>query len=483
MVLLAVGTFNTPELCTVRFDPTSHRLELVSTSDVVGKHSWLSTAVIRPSASRALVGSAEPPTHLYATCWTEPPSVAAYRIRKEPGHRGPSDAAGFELLNTAPTAARSGYVTIGQPANHPHPVLYTISGPGGEVIGIDAETGAFDAHGRKHAKVIPDSGGRIQELDCVAGRCSRPGRTLKDDAAGAHHDSGVTGSGGGANAMPKLDGSGGKNNGDFGGLRHGAHGVDLSVDGRVAFVPDIGRNCIWVYDVDPDDGTLSLAQKYALSRANDGPRHTIAHPGGRYLYCLQEHSSYVDVFEIFPAGHGGDGRGTRIEWRQGVRIIPRSEDETLYWADEVRVSAPTDDGSRPFLYASTRGLAKGTRGWVAVFQLDRDGAIVAPASLQADEVEVDVEAREEGWSVAMWQTPTSGGWADAIEPAPTMLVDGSGRPQHYAALTDSEEGVLRILELVSPAGGPCRIEEVATLDLGRSAAGELREAATAVWLG
>ncbi|KAN0062376.1 hypothetical protein ACQY0O_005258 [Thecaphora frezii] len=464
MPLLAVGTFNTAELFVVRFDPEHEALELVSTSQVVGKHSWLSTAVIRPSASKSLVGSAEPPTHLYATCWTEPPSVAAYRL-----HRRAVDAVELEFLGLAETQARSGYVTIGQPAAHPDPILYTVGGPTGEVIGIDAATGAFDLEGNKHARVIRGTG-RIQEFDCVHGRCSEPGKALGDD--GAQQGRANVGS------PTQLDGSGGKNNMDFGGLRHGGHGVDLSADGTAAFVPDIGRNCIWVYDIDPRDGSLALAQKCATSRPNDGPRHTIAHPGGRYLYCLQEHSSHVDVYEIVK-----DRGKTRLESRQGVRIIPRSEDETLYWADEVRVSAPAADGERPYLYASTRGLASGTRGWIAVFRLDREGRIVPPALLGAAEA----EGREEGWSLVMWQTPASGGWANAIEPAPLLLKGSSGHKHHYAALADSEVGVLTMLRLDIPSsesasGDGYRIEEVARLDLGHAPSGELRQAATAVWL-
>lgn len=99
MPLLAVGTFNTNELFAIGFDPEKESLELLEVSQAQGNHSWLSTATIprSPEASTS-------PTHLYATSWTQPPSVAAYRI-----HRDGSRAARFELLNTVETAARSGY--------------------------------------------------------------------------------------------------------------------------------------------------------------------------------------------------------------------------------------------------------------------------------------------------------------------------------------------------------------------------------------
>lgn len=127
------------------------------------------------------------------------------------------------------------------------------------------------------------------------------------------------------------------------------------------------------------------------------------------------------------------------------------------------------------MFASTRGLASGTKGWVAVFQLDEDGLVVPQGRAEKDEL---------GDALCLWQTPTSGGWANAIEPAPTFLQGSRGSAQ-YAVLTDSEVGVVRMLRLdVSAASQPSNvlIKEVATLDLGNDAQGKLREAATAVWI-
>ncbi|CBQ72697.1 related to muconate cycloisomerase [Sporisorium reilianum SRZ2] len=472
MPLLAVGTFNTNELFTARFTPEDESLELLNVSEAKGNHSWLSTGTIPKASTTA-------PTHLYATCWTQPPSVAAYRI-----DRNGADDARFHLLNTAETAARSGYVYVGFPAKGQHPVLYTCGGPTGEVVGIDSDTGAFDLTGSKHESIVASqapadgvtgvgSAGRIQEIDFVTGECSLPGKTLAESKELRQKQVRSTSNEQEATATGKLDGSGGKNAMDFGGLRHGSHGIDLSPDGSVCYVPDIGRNCVWTMDVDPTNGALSLGEKSAAPRSNDGPRHTISHPDGRYIYSLQEHSSMVDVFELLK-----DAKGTRLEWRQGVKIIPRSDDEGLYWADEVRLSPPTtsDDGEYPlYMYASTRGLASGTKGWVALFQLDRHGLVV-PQHRDAK--------HELGDALYLWQTPTSGGWANAIEPAPTLLRGPAGTA-HYAALTDSEVGQLRILRIDGGDSSQPRtvsIKEVATLDLGNDAQGKLREAATAVWI-
>lgn len=52
-----------------------------------------------------------------------------------------------------------------------------------------------------------------------------------------------------------------------------------------------GRNCVWLYNVHPETGLLSLASQNRARREHDGPRHTWPHPNGQVVYSLQEHSS------------------------------------------------------------------------------------------------------------------------------------------------------------------------------------------------
>lgn len=245
--------------------------------------------------------------------------------------------------------------------------------------------------------------------------------------------------------------------GDFGGLRHGAHSVDLSPDGKSLYIADIGRNCVWIYSVDTDlDGEerkqgnkqhLELKGKHAAPRSTDGPRHTTPHPNNRILYSLQEHSSMVDAFLVTQDG-------TSLKHLHGVKIIPADKDPAHYWADEVRVS--NTDRPPKYLYASTRGLKKETKGYVAVFELDAEGSL--------------------GECVDMYETETSGGWANAVEPAPRREADEEG--EEWLALTDSEEGYVFILGFDGR-----RIREVARVKLepGKGEEGVVG-AATAVWL-
>ena len=345
-----VGTFNTPEInkFTLSIQPyLKHTVHVIHRSNAVGSHSWLHLS--------------EDKHVLYATTWTDPPSLVAYAI-KAPNQ--------IHQINRVQTAARSGYVTASNVA------VYSVGGASGEVFAIDPSTGGFKITSPERRSYQP-----LQKLSFV------------ED-------------------IPQQDDGSVM---DFGGLRHGAHSADLSPDGRSLYVADIGRNCIFTYSVDPSDGTVTLEEKHLSPRSHDGPRHTWPHPNGRYLYCLQEHSAMVDVFEI-------GGHGVRLKHVQGVKIIPPEADEKDFWADEVRTSRSS--GSKPkYLFTSTRGLEKTQKGYVAAFRLTEEGTI---------------DGGEAGL-IAMWETPTSGGWANAIQPGPT--VDGI----EYLALTDSEDGLVMVL--------------------------------------
>jgi carboxy-cis,cis-muconate cyclase len=331
---------------------------------------------------------------LYATSWTEPPGLAAYSINA---------LNDIKLINSVRTASRSGYVCASDRA------VYSAGGASGEVFAIDRSTGGFLVSSKQDSGYSP-----LQKLSFVEDQ------PQQDDGS----------------VM------------DFGGLRHGAHSVDLSPDGKALYVADIGRNAIFTFSVNPEDGRLTLGEKHISPRSHDGPRHVWPHPGGKYVYCLQEHSSMVDVFEIVAPG-------PKLKHVQGVKIIPEAEDHTEFWADEVRTSLSNGDKPK-YLYASTRGLEKTKMGYVAAFRLLEDGRIDDGGQ----------SGKEQDGVLAMWQTPTSGGWANAIQPGPT--VGGI----EYIALTDSEEGLVMVL---SWDGREFKEAERAKLDGGVGPA-------TAVWL-
>ncbi|KAL1857658.1 hypothetical protein Daus18300_010178 [Diaporthe australafricana] len=384
--LLLVGTFRSPEVYTLLFKPASQpngkaSLTVAKTSAAVGGHSWLALSKDK--------------TRLYTTCWTEPPSVASYRIR---------DDASVELLNQRPVRSLSGYVAVTD--RH----LYSAGGPTGEVFALAAD-------GSIGALAQEVSFRRAEELD-------------DGKRNGVAH-------------------------GSFGGLRHGSHSADLSPDGRSLYIADIGHNCIWTYSVDESSSTttqtrppLTLGTKHISPRPHDGPRHTWPHPGGRVLYCVQEHSSMVDAFRVA-------ADGVSLEHLHGFGILPAGRRCEDFWADEVRLSNTAEDGASPrYLYASTRGLQPGTKGYVAAYELSEGGDITGPA-------------------VDIFETRTSGGLANAIEPAPGPM---SETGEEFIALTDSEQGFVVILGFDGK-----KFREVAATKLERED-GEVAQAATAVWL-
>lgn len=453
---LLVGTFRSPQLYTLNFKPpsvkatackpsipakpTSGVVSISHKSPAVGGHSWLA---LSPDHTR-----------LYATCWADPPSVASYRL--DPATKIP------HLLNTKPVAALSGYVAVTPSGRH----LLSVGGPSGEVFRLDDD---------------PAGDGRIGALVQ-----SVPFRTA------AERDDG------------RRDGVA---HGSFGGLRWGAHSVDVGgPGGRCAYVADIGHNCIWAYELDeaPEGSgsgsgsgsgeVLRLRAKHISPRAHDGPRHCWPHPAGRVLYCVQEHSSMVDAFAILGDGRGsgsGSGSGDDAALRHlgGETILPADRSAGDFWADEVRTSnlfsvpgadddddddeqegpaAPRAPRAPRYLYASTRGLESGTKGYVAAYELDAEGRIAGPA-------------------LEIYETRTSGGLANAVEPAPRALYaklgSGGGRgedeekeKEEYIALTDSEEGWVVIL-----GWDGRRFREVAAVQL-KGEDGAVAGAATAVWL-
>ena len=472
---LIVGTFNTPSLFTLRFTPpspsspttttTTGTLKILKQHPAIGSHSWLHLNPPSTTSTSSSPSSQTQTQTLYATAWTDPPTLASYTVKT------PTE---ITLLNTVPTNSRSGYVC----ASKTH--AYSAGGATGEVYALDPETGAFTSPSTSSSLSSATNG------DNTTANSSKipPTQLLTFIDPSSQRDNGST--------M------------DFGGLRHGAHSADLSPDGSILYIADIGRNCIWVYSVSQssDSSTttrtphLTLSGKKISPRSHDGPRHVHPHPNGRVVYCLQEHSSVVDVFEVVKSttstgkshsnsnnrhNNGEEDSKVQLLHRQGVRIIPQGLPVSDFWADEVRTSLTgTSTGSPPkYLYASTRSLKEGRKGYVAVYALNTNGFIDGAETVPDDSNESS-EPRDDyqGGLLDIYETATSGGWANAIQPGPT--VDGV----EYLALTDSEVGFVFVVAWDGRYG---KLREVARVDLNEVENGEgtgkgRHGAATAVWL-
>lgn len=96
-----------------------------------------------------------------------------------------------------------------------------------------------------------------------------------------------------------------------------AHAINLSPDGRFAFVADLGLDRIFSYRFDAAKGTLGT-HDVPIVRVNPGagPRHLAFHPDGRTAYVINELQSSIIRFS-FDAN-----RGALLE-QQTISTLPR----------------------------------------------------------------------------------------------------------------------------------------------------------------
>ena len=132
-----------------------------------------------------------------------------------------------------------------------------------------------------------------------------------------------------------------------------AHCVILDRVERHALVADLGIDKVMIYGFDRATGNLLPAkQPFAELTRGAGPRHLTLHPGGKYLYVINELDSTLSAFTY------NELNGT-LSLIETVSTLPSDFTGTSYCAD-VHVS-----GSGKFLYGSNRGHDS-----IVVFEID-----------------------------------------------------------------------------------------------------------------
>jgi len=132
-----------------------------------------------------------------------------------------------------------------------------------------------------------------------------------------------------------------------------AHSVNLSPDGRFAFVADLGIDKIMIYRLDTAKGTIVPNDPaFASLKGGAGPRHLAFAPGGRYAYVINELDCTIAALAYEPAS----GALTSI---QTVPTLPDGFRGSSTCA-EVRVHP-----SGMFVYGSNRGHDS-----IAVYRVD-----------------------------------------------------------------------------------------------------------------
>jgi 6-phosphogluconolactonase len=121
------------------------------------------------------------------------------------------------------------------------------------------------------------------------------------------------------------------------------HCIVVSPDNRYAFTADLGTDQVFCYKLDATTAKLTPNRPaFARSPAGAGPRHLTFHPGGKYVYVINELLNSVTVFD-YEADSG------TLSAKQTISTLPDGFTGTSYCAD-VKV---TPDGR--FLYGTNRG--------------------------------------------------------------------------------------------------------------------------------
>ena len=149
-----------------------------------------------------------------------------------------------------------------------------------------------------------------------------------------------------------------------------AHCVILDRSERHALVADLGIDKVMIYRFDGSKGKLLPNQQpFAELQAGAGPRHLTFHPGGKFLYAINELDSTITAFDY-------NERNGTLAHIDTVSTLPSDFSGVSYCAD-VHVSS-----SGRFLYGSNRG-----HNSIVVFDIDQGSGklkLVEHVSTQGD---------------------------------------------------------------------------------------------------
>jgi 6-phosphogluconolactonase len=142
------------------------------------------------------------------------------------------------------------------------------------------------------------------------------------------------------------------------------HWIDVDPKNRFALVAFLGLERVSVYRFDPAAGALVPNDPPFVSlRPGSGPRHAAFHPGGRFVYVINETSCTMTGFSF-------DARGSLMDL--GTASTLPGERKPGWSTAEVHVHP-----SGKFLYGSNRGHDS-----IAVFSIDQESGRFLPLEHQ-----------------------------------------------------------------------------------------------------
>lgn len=136
-----------------------------------------------------------------------------------------------------------------------------------------------------------------------------------------------------------------------------AHSIAETIAGGVAIVADLGIDRLVSYRIGPDGSLTRLAEQALAPGA--GPRHVALHPGGRFVFVMNELDSTIVSLAL-------DNLPGRLSVIDTKPAVPAAARDGNHCAD-IQISP---DGR--FLYSSNRGHVS-----VAVFSVDQETGTLA----------------------------------------------------------------------------------------------------------
>lgn len=121
-----------------------------------------------------------------------------------------------------------------------------------------------------------------------------------------------------------------------------AHSVNIDKSNSRAYICDLGKDQVLIYDIDVENGRLTLADNGSVDEvAGEGPRHFDFHPSDKFVYVINELGNTITLYDL-----AQDGGLSPVE---SVPTLPEGWDGVSHTAD-IHVSP---DGA--FVYGSNRG--------------------------------------------------------------------------------------------------------------------------------
>lgn len=152
-----------------------------------------------------------------------------------------------------------------------------------------------------------------------------------------------------------------------------AHSVNFNADGTQAFVADLGKDQIVIYNVDTATGTMKPAQQPHVSlKAGGGPRHFSFHPTHQWAYSNLEISSELTALHYNAADK-------TMEPLQVVSTLPANAEGR----DKNSTAECLVHPSGRFVYVSNRG-----HNSIAVFAIDAQSGLVTHVENESTQGEI-----------------------------------------------------------------------------------------------